>query len=662
MSSFVKHQAPPSRKGVRLTILITVIWAVLLAGIGFLYQDATDRGGLPHFIARFHVLAVHLPIGVIFLALAMEALGYFTAFSHLRPSIPFVLWIGFLGAVGATVMGYLLMSLEDYSGSAMTLHLWFGLAVVVLSAFALIFSLRGNRILTGLGILGAAFTTAASGHFGGAMVHDADYLTEFAPAALKPALEIGLAKKPAPAGDAPDASGEAPVEVPIGDRLVYADFVVPILEKTCNECHNENKIKGKLRLDTHELIMAGAEGSDFPTVVPGDPEQSELLVRVLLPEDDDEFMPPQGDPLQPAEIELLKLWIQSGAKTETKVAELGSDPAVATTVAAVAAIHAGGTVAENADATVASIPSVWDTLGPEEQEARLTEVNEAAAKYNFSVMPISAEDTRLRINVINGAKDFGDDQLKLIEPVAERVVWLDLGRSRITDQGMKTVRRMRDLERLHLENTAVTDAGIAELAGLARLEYLNLYGTKVGNGIFDTFAKLPALRRAYLWQTSVDPARAKAYERSVNLEINTGSDLPEPPPAPAPQEIKAPPAPAGKKPEEKKEPAKKPDAPKAQQKPAEQKPAEPKPAAPKPAENKADAPKPAPAPAPKPADTPKVTPTSKPADAPKAEAPKPVPAAPAPPAPPVEAPKSEAPKPVEPKPAPAPAPEPKKEA
>ncbi len=635
MSSFVKHQASPSRNGVRITILITVVWAALLAGIGFLYRDAAAHGGLPHFVARFHVLAVHLPIGVIFLALAMEALGYFTAFSHLRPSIPFVLWIGFLGAVGATLMGYLLMRLEDYSGKAMTLHLWFGLAVVVLSAFALIYSLRGNRILTGIGILGAAFTTAASGHFGGAMVHDGDYLTEFAPAALKPMLEIGLTHHEEPAKTPADP--EAPAEVPIGDRLVYADFVAPILEKTCNECHNEDKTKGKLRLDTHELILAGAEGSDFPTVVPGDPDQSELLVRVLLDKDDDEFMPPQGEPLQAAEVELLKLWIKAGAKTETKVADLGADPAIATTVAAVAAIHAGTGKSEDAaqTAAVAATLSVWDTLPPEEQNARLTEVNEAAEKYNFSVMPISAEDARLRINVINGAKDFGDDQLKLIEPVAERVVWLDLARSRVTDQGMKTVRLMRDLERLHLENTAVTDAGIAELAGLGKLEYLNLYGTKVGDGIFETFAKLPALRRVYLWQTSIDPARAKAFERSVNLEINTGSDLPEAAPVPAPEESKT--APAAKKPEEKKADA-------------------PKPAAPKPAENKADAPKPnpAPAPAPKPAEPAKVTPTSKPAEAPRAEAPKAAPPAPAP--------KTEAPKPAEPKPAIPPAPEPKKEA
>lgn len=647
MSSFVKHQAP-AKTSVKLAILIGIVWMGLLAAIWFAHRGGSDQGGFLHFIARFHVLIVHLPIGLIFLALIMEFLGYFTAFSHLRSSLPFVLWLSFLSGVGATVVGYLLMTLEDYSGRAMDMHLYFGLAVVVFTLAGLVFAIKGKRLLTGLGTGLAAFATAASGHFGGAMVHEPDYLTEYAPAALKPALLIGLAES----GEAaPEGPGETPAEPekPIGERLVYQDFVVPILDQTCNECHNENKIKGKLRMDTHELLLAGAEGSDYPTVVPGKADESEMIVRVLLDKDDDEFMPPQGEPLKPAEVELLKLWINAGAKVETTVAQLGTDPAITAVVTEVAAIHSGKGGKEAAATEITAAPSVWDSLPEEERTARLAEVNEAAEKYHFSVMPISAEDERLRVNVINAAKDFGDDQLKLLEPVAERIVWLDLARSQVTDDGMKTVRLMRDLERLHLENTAVTDKGIAELASLAKLEYINLYGTKVGNGIFETFAKLPALKKAYVWQTGVDPAEAKAFERSVNLEINTGVDLAEPAPAApaAAPETKAPAA----KPEGNPKPAeKKPDAPKpaaapvttpkpaatpAPAKPAPAQPtppktepvpaklAEKKPEPAKPAPVKADAPKPA---APNPAATPSDAP--KPAATPKPATPAPAPKAP----------------------------------
>ncbi len=630
MSSFVKHQAP-ARRAVGLALAVGILWFALLAAMWFAYRDGAEPGGFLHFLARFHVIVVHLPIGVIFLALLMECLGYFRAFASLRPSIPFVLWLGFLGSVGATLIGYLLMSLEDYSGRAMDLHLYFGLAVVVLTLVALVSAIRGKRLLSGLGTALAAFATAASGHFGGAMVHEADYLTQYAPDALKPALHFGLgAPEPEPAEQGDEALAEKNKEVPIGERLVYEDFVVPILEKTCNECHNENKIKGKLRMDTHELLVAGAEGSDYPTVVAGNANESELIVRVLLPEDDDEFMPPQGDPLKPAEIEVLKRWINAGAQTGMTVAQLGDDPAIAAAVTEVAAIHFGGE-AEAPRIVVATGPSVWDSLPAQEQEARLEEVREAAEKHHFSVLPISADDERLRVNVVNAAKEFGDEQLKLLEPVAERIAWLDLARSQVTDEGMKTVQQMRELERLHLENTAITDAGVAELSALPKLQYLNLYGTKVGNGIFKTFAEIPSLKKVYVWQTAVDPAEAKAYERSVNLEINTGVEV---------SKTSTPPV------EEKKAP----EASQASQKaPQEKKPDPKKPEAPAPATVGAAPAPPSPASA---AAAPKNSPPEK-TDPPKPAEPKPAPAKAEAPAPAKPLPKAEAPTPAAPAPQPA---------
>ena len=171
MSTFVKHEAPRPA-GTKLAFFAGILWAVSLGVIWLAYRgDGDQTGGFFHFVARFHVLIVHFPIGVIFLAAIMEFLAYFTAFAHLRRSLPFILWLSFLGSIGATVVGYLLMSAESFSGRAMNLHLYFGLAVVVFCLFALVLCLQDKRFLTGVAIAGAAFTTAASGHFGGAMVH-----------------------------------------------------------------------------------------------------------------------------------------------------------------------------------------------------------------------------------------------------------------------------------------------------------------------------------------------------------------------------------------------------------------------------------------------------------------------------------------------------------
>lgn len=626
MSTFVKHEAPRPT-GAKFAWFCGIVWAILIAVMWFSYRNYDgEGGGILNFIGRFHVLFVHFPIGFIVLALIAEVLSHFTAFSHLQRSIPFMLWIGFFSGIAATIMGYLLMSLEDYAGKAMDLHMYFGLAVVVFTLLAIVFLIKGKKALYSLSLVLAAFVTFASGHFGGAMVHDDDYLTEFAPEPVKPLLTVGLGHPEKDPIEVDVLETEEPTETPLAEHIVYADFVHPILEAKCNECHNENKIKGKLRMDTYELLIAGAEGTDYPTIIPDNADESEFIVRVTLPHDDDDFMPPKGDPLTPEEIELISLWINAGASLTTTVAELGDDPKIEATALAVAAQMKSTTDEEVADTAIATFESVWETLTPEEQEERMKEVLAAADRLHFSVMPISAEDDRLRVNVINANKEFGDEQLALLEPVADRVVWLDLARSQVTDAGMDTVGKMRALERLHLENTKVSDEGIAKLAALKDLEYINLYGTQVGNAIFDTFRELPRLKKVYVWQTQVDPSEARAYERSVNLEINTGVELAAAA-APAPAEEKQEAKPEEKAPEKK--PAPKPEAkPAAKTEPAKPAPKpEVKPASkPESPEAKETPAKPKAKPEPKKADAPPAKPKEvKPADQPKAAEPKPAP-------------------------------------
>ncbi|MEM6917029.1 MAG: hypothetical protein AAF491_10735, partial [Verrucomicrobiota bacterium] len=119
MSTFVKHQSPRP-KGVKLAIALGAVWLVLLAVMWLAYRNSEGTGGgFLNFIGRFHILIVHLPIGVIFLGTIMEVLCRFPAFSQLKSSLPFVHWIAFIGAIGATLVGYLLMSVEGFAGRAM---------------------------------------------------------------------------------------------------------------------------------------------------------------------------------------------------------------------------------------------------------------------------------------------------------------------------------------------------------------------------------------------------------------------------------------------------------------------------------------------------------------------------------------------------------------
>jgi hypothetical protein len=85
--------------------------------------------------------------------------------------------------------------------------------------------------------------------------------------------------------------------------------VRPILSNNCFQCHgpDEKTRKGNLRLDTKDGALESA-------VIPGKPQASELLKRVVS-KDADEVMPPAklGRTLTPREIEILNRWIKQGA-------------------------------------------------------------------------------------------------------------------------------------------------------------------------------------------------------------------------------------------------------------------------------------------------------------------------------------------------------------
>jgi mono/diheme cytochrome c family protein len=85
--------------------------------------------------------------------------------------------------------------------------------------------------------------------------------------------------------------------------------VRPILSNNCFTCHgpDDKERKAKLRLDTRE-------GATDSVVVPGKPDESELVRRVRA-QDPAEVMPPPktGKKLSPREIDILTRWVKGAA-------------------------------------------------------------------------------------------------------------------------------------------------------------------------------------------------------------------------------------------------------------------------------------------------------------------------------------------------------------
>jgi len=92
----------------------------------------------------------------------------------------------------------------------------------------------------------------------------------------------------------------------------FSRDIRPILSDTCFKCHgpDDTTREADLRLDTEEGVFDEGE-----VVYSGDLENSELYQR-LITNDHDQLMPPpeSGRKLTPEQIELIKKWIEQGAK------------------------------------------------------------------------------------------------------------------------------------------------------------------------------------------------------------------------------------------------------------------------------------------------------------------------------------------------------------
>ncbi|MES2598866.1 MAG: c-type cytochrome domain-containing protein [Verrucomicrobiota bacterium] len=88
--------------------------------------------------------------------------------------------------------------------------------------------------------------------------------------------------------------------------------VHPILEAHCLKCHGPEEQNGSLRYDQKAAVLGPAD-SGKRAVVPGKPDQSELLKRITSTHKDEQ-MPPKGSRLGATEIEIFRQWIASGAQ------------------------------------------------------------------------------------------------------------------------------------------------------------------------------------------------------------------------------------------------------------------------------------------------------------------------------------------------------------
>lgn len=93
----------------------------------------------------------------------------------------------------------------------------------------------------------------------------------------------------------------------------FSHEVVPVLRQYCADCHLADKKKGGFSMNSREDLVAGGENG--AVMEPGQGAES-LLVELLASTDKEVQMPPKGDRVPKEKIDLLRRWIDEGAKWE----------------------------------------------------------------------------------------------------------------------------------------------------------------------------------------------------------------------------------------------------------------------------------------------------------------------------------------------------------
>jgi len=96
----------------------------------------------------------------------------------------------------------------------------------------------------------------------------------------------------------------------LGAATDFNRDIKPIFTEHCYSCHGPEKHKGGLRLNRKPDAFHG--GDSGAVIVPHRSGES-LLFKNVSGANPDSIMPPKGDPLTPAQVALIKTWIDDGA-------------------------------------------------------------------------------------------------------------------------------------------------------------------------------------------------------------------------------------------------------------------------------------------------------------------------------------------------------------
>jgi uncharacterized membrane protein len=189
-----------------------------------------------YFLGRFHVLVLHLPIGIILAAVALDWIARGQRFRGLAAVSPFLWGLAAVSAVTTAALGYMHLAEGKFSGDSAAAHRFFGTSVAVFTIVVWWLSRRPElykRVNVATGVVALALV-AITGHFGGNLTHGSSFLWQYAPGPLH-SLGAIAESHAGPAERAPGTSAataaktsatNAGADPAVVDRLYRSGFLV----------------------------------------------------------------------------------------------------------------------------------------------------------------------------------------------------------------------------------------------------------------------------------------------------------------------------------------------------------------------------------------------------------------------------------------------------
>lgn len=419
-------------------------------------------------LGRWHPVLLHFPIvlllGAIFMGLTNKKVPYL------------VLTLACITALITAISGFFLGTEVSAKGDLLLWHQWLGAGVALLSAlwFWLDKIKLGQEIYTkGLQVL-LVVLIGFTGHYGGMVTHGEDFL----------ALPSSKKQEKIP---------ENP--------LIYEHVVNRILENNCVSCHNPNKQKGELLMTNLKEILKGGESGDI--LIPGNPKESEMIIRLHLSPEDEDHMPPEGKrPLDQTEIRILERWIALGVSDTLRLDAL-----------------------EKGEPLVALVKELMEP-DPMDKWIALPKVADSTiinlSSDYLSIKRIASHSDALKINVFL-SPEHDPKSITDLHRIANNIVELDLSAMPIGSKEMEMVSSCVNLEWLEIDRTPITDDDVDKLKDLTKLSLLKIYETNIGDKSISVFKGLQNLKSLYLWKTGITQNSLDELKKTKpNLLIDNG--------------------------------------------------------------------------------------------------------------------------------------------